>query len=602
MNGYPLRLLWVAASVFLVTGTVVAQDEDQCPEPGVSIPDTSETCGQDLTGETLVTVKICNEDLDLPTLFGFIRNQCNGSLAVEGTTGRKLVTPNLRVAAFLSRLDIDGDGVPDNAPDTDGDGLPDNWEIGGFEALTAGGEALDRAVFYPAPSAIVPGTPPTPIFTRLAVATSALNPDTDGDGLSDFVEVFGLMFIDENRNGILDANEWADLNGDGLPSPGEYPLDNSGFSFSRENGTRVELLHDFDGFVFTDPTNPDTDGDGILDGEDNDPLINPRAFGNVGQIIVRFSATENDDIDKDGLGNGMDLGNDLVSTDELVGTLPDFQVIDNPQNITDLLQLFRPDLLGEEVVPEAQIEDLLGADWDGNGLWRTTDIRDWSLITDFELSPPDTALEFRLEPGIEFRLDQNDPGSHRFFAPQTFADIQAVLDDPNYSAYGSSPAAPGIGMGWQQVLKPSGPAGATQFIPDVRVWAILYSWRVPGFDIDGDGFVGAPNVSSTVVARVDADGEPIASVALRADRTTGELKLSSEVVISTAEQNNDRPFDDRISLVAADLAEIEDPELTIDGIVQAPKGFPALPCGNVGGMIFAAMLLGLAGLRLVRRR
>ena len=65
----------------------------------------------------------------------------------------RLVTANFLAAAVLSRLDIDGDGVIDNSPDSDGDGLPDNWELGGVE-VELGNE--DLVVFYPAPSAIVP--------------------------------------------------------------------------------------------------------------------------------------------------------------------------------------------------------------------------------------------------------------------------------------------------------------------------------------------------------------------------------------------------------------------------------------------------------------
>ena len=115
----------------------------------------------------------------------------------------RLNPPSLRAAAVLSQLDVDGDGVPDNSPDTDGDGLPDNWELRGVDALAG----KDLVVFFPAPSAIVPGTPPTPVFARRAVPTDAYNADTDGDGLSDFVEVFGLMFMDDNHNGVLDEDD-----------------------------------------------------------------------------------------------------------------------------------------------------------------------------------------------------------------------------------------------------------------------------------------------------------------------------------------------------------------------------------------------------------
>ncbi len=45
-------------------------------------------------------------------------------------------------------------------------------------------------------------------------------------------------------------------------------------------------------------------------------------------------------------------------------------------------------------------------------------------------------------------------------------------------------------MACQELLLP-GSRSAT-FFPDIRVWTILYAWRMPGFDIDGNGFVGTP--------------------------------------------------------------------------------------------------------------
>ncbi len=565
MNLRPSRPLAAALCVLLMAGAVRAQDA-VCP---------ADACTQD---------GIIVEDISNDELVGVI-DYAPATDTRSGTVGRRLCCRNLAVASILSRLDIDGDGIADNSPDTDGDGLPDNWETGGFESLTASGEMADRVVFYPAPSAIVPGTPPTPIFTRLAVATSALDPDTDDDGVSDFDEVFGLMFIDEDRDGRLDANEWVDANGDGLPSPGEFPIDNTG---ARILG--FTFLHDFDGFLFTDPTNRDTDGDGESDGTDNDPLINPRAFGNLETIIVRFNAEGNADIDKDGLGNGMDMGNDLVSTDE--EGVRDFQVIDNPENVSDLLSLFRRDLLTEGFIPEAQIEDLLGADWDGNGLWRSTDVRTWHLVID----PTDPLLT---PPAAFFTLDPEDEGSPTFYAEQTFDDLADALADSDYDAYGGGVArgqGRGIGMGWQDLLKPN---GTTKFIPDERVWAILYAWRVPGFDIDGDGFVGVPNLSSTAPSGTNAAGDDIASVALRVDQTTGATTVAADVLV-TSTAVEDRPFDDRIDFVNGGGTTLStDP--TLDGRIDAPDGFPGFNCGAISASVFLMAFLGLAALRFVRR-
>lgn len=571
MNRCPSRPL-VAALCVLVTSVAVRGQDAVCPanpcaEPGI--------VAEDITNAELVGVLDYTPATDTRS----------------GTVGRRLCCRNLAVAAILSRLDIDGDGVADNSPDTDGDGLPDNWETGGFESLTAGGELVDRVVYFPAPSAIVPGTPPTPIFTRLAVATSALDPDTDGDGVSDFDEVFGLTFIDEDRDGRLEANEWVDRNSDGLPSPGEFPIDNTGEAIKHSADLAAfSFLHDFDGFIFTDPTNRDTDGDGEFDGADNDPLINPQAFGNLETIIVRFNAEGNADIDQDGLGNGMDMGNDIVSSD--AGADRNFQVIDNPENVADLLNLFRQDLLVQGVIPEAQIEDLLGADWDGNGLWRSTDVRTWYLVIDEndpELAPP---AEY-------FKLDPNDEGSPAFYAEQSFSDVSAVLDDSGYDPYGGGVARQqgrAIGMGWQDLLKPN---GTTEFIPDERVWAILYAWRVPGFDIDGDGFVGVPVLSSTAPSGTDAEGRDVASVALSSS-SSSTLTIADDVLVSSTSAS-DRPFDDRIDFVDAGTTNLNNGQPTLDGRIDVPAGFPGISCGAVSGTIFLLMFVGLTAMRRGRR-
>jgi hypothetical protein len=484
---------------------------------------------------------------------------------VQSPTVSRLCFPNLAVADVLSRLDIDRDDVPDGARDTDGDGLPDNWELGGVERLDLDGDGRldDRVVFFPAPSAIVPGTPPTPIFTRRAIATSALSADTDHDGLTDYTEVFGLMFIDENHDGVLDGNEWADLSGDGLPSPGEYPRDNTGTA----DFGGVVLLADFDGFVFTDPTNPDTDGDGILDGDDRDPLINPRSFGLAQEFIIRFDA-DDDDIDNDGLGNGMDMGNDL-SPQQVPGRS---QTIDNPANVRDLLDLFREDLLGEGVVPESTIEDLIGADWDGNGLWRTTDVREWSLVI------ADPQNDATIPPPEFFRLDPEDPNTNLYHA-RTFDELDALFNEPSFDRYGGR----GIGLGWQEVAKPT---SADAFMPDARIWAILYAWRMPGFDIDGDGFVGVPNLSSTV----DING--YRTVALVRSSTAASFRLSDEVSISVREDENHKAFDDRIPIGEP---ESSDPEL--DGVIQIPglgDALRSIGCGGVSVGMLMVIALGLA--------
>lgn len=498
----------------------------------------------------------------------FAAIMCGGGLAPAGygqacTTVDVLSPPNTRPVPVLSQLDIDQDSVPDGSADSDGDGLPDNWEKGGVDvgpSLTKGA-SFDRLVEFSAPTAIGPGTPPTFVFFRRAVSTEACLWDSDGDGLSDFIEVFGLKYIDDNGNGrldfALDANgnpvagsEWFDANGDGLPSVGEFPLDNSSAALNLDN--------DFDGFVFTDPTNPDTDGDGLDDRADPDPLINPQTFNVQGLNFERGSVAGDVDLDNDGLGNGSDFGNDVI------------EQVDQPADLTDLLQLFRSDLLrlAVPVIPEATIEDLLGADWDGNGLYRLTDVRDWTPIVRAADITPAAFPEFWVN-------------GRALFREQSFADIQA--------AFAAAPAPGryairGLGLGYQTVLRP---ANLTNFIPDRRVWAILYAWRVPGFDIDGNGFTGVPSGARGTTAANPANRD-LAAVAISA--ATGLPTDDTPFALVSAQSTDFWAFDDRIALVAAGGNGFFDGQISIPG------------CASIGSAASIMTLAGFLALMGVQRR
>ncbi len=121
--------------------------------------------------------------------------------------------------------DTDGDGLNDGEeavagtdpliPDTDDDGLPDGWEVTyTMDPLDDGTIDIDNGP---------EGDPDEDFlsnFEELLRGTDPRNPDTDGDGLSDFAE------------------------------------DNQGLWFGSD-------------LTGTDPSNPDTDGDGFLDGQEN---------------------------------------------------------------------------------------------------------------------------------------------------------------------------------------------------------------------------------------------------------------------------------------------------------------------------------------------
>lgn len=144
------------------------------------------------------------------------------------------------------------------------------------------------------------------------------------------------------------------------------------------------------------------------------------------------------------------------------------------------------------------------------------------------------------------------------------------------------------------------PTGTTQFIPDPRVWAILYSWRVPGFDIDGDGFIGVPN-QSAASGISQAVAEASGDVIERNDVDCGEnglrniaieqITASPGVSVSLVCENAGVPLDDYIN-IGLNVAEQDPPEL--DGIIEFQCGAAAT------GMVLT--LLGFAGMRISRRR
>lgn len=503
----------------------------------------------------------------------------SATLALTGVlllaVSESLAQANTRVSRILGMFDINGRGGPDRSVDSDGDGLPDTWEVGGIDPE-------DTDVPFPAPQAIIPGTPPQSIFARTPVRTSATSRDTDGDGLSDFIEVFGLKFIDDNGNGILDdatardgagniirdangipqratdANgnpigDWFDFNQDGMPSIGEYPavnilLDDCG-----------NECHDFDGFMFTDPISPDTDGDGVSDGEDNDPLINPASFGQQGSFFATNpdDPTDTDrDLDNDGLGNGMDLGNDVDL------------VLDNPGDLQRVLEVFRQDLLvdanGRPLsvvrVPEGLIEDLLGADWNGDGLFRLTDLKDpeFGVVAGDE---PDLAAGF-----IEL-FEVQDPDAVVASAIQLGFAVSTFPDDFNFQTYYRAsergPAGVDAPLPFQTLLVPAG-RNDNVFLPDPRIWTVLYSWRMPGFDIDGNGFIGFD--SRSFQADITVDGESASA----ADRAGATNIPATEIVVSGAQ-----------GAVVTDL----------DGVVQADFG--TLLCPLFGGGLLSVGLIGV---------
>ncbi len=138
------------------------------------------------------------------------------------------------------RLDL-GETDPNN-PDTDGDGLSDYDELH------------------------VHHTDPT---TR----------DTDGDGISDKIELevacLDPLRPDSDGDGCLDGAE--DSNRNGVVDEGETnPCDPSDCGLATGRDSDCDGLSDIEEEKLgTDPLNPDTDGDGLTDGDEMGVTVNP---------------------------------------------------------------------------------------------------------------------------------------------------------------------------------------------------------------------------------------------------------------------------------------------------------------------------------------
>ena len=151
--------------------------------------------------------------------------------------------------------DTDGDGISDGQEgsmdndgitgggngDTDGNGIPDNQEPGNPNA-DSDGDGLSNG-------------------DELARGTDPMNPDSDDDGFNDGWEIY-------NAADPLDPNSpipAGDIDGDGLSNLDEWhndtdPNDPDSDDDGMLDGAEVEMG--------CDPLNPDSDNDGLLDGEE----------------------------------------------------------------------------------------------------------------------------------------------------------------------------------------------------------------------------------------------------------------------------------------------------------------------------------------------
>ncbi|HUT53750.1 MAG TPA: hypothetical protein VM658_10180 [bacterium] len=235
----------------------------------------------------------------------------------------------------LAGEDLDVDGVVDATetnpcdPDTDGDGMSDGWEdkyssCAGIDPLLAGDSLADA------------DTDGLENREEDAAGTSPCNSDTDGDGMDDGWEI---TYAGCGLNPLAD-DSLDDAEGDGLANLDEYTIgadpcdtdtDNDGMGDGWEYNYRSctgidpvlagsttadpdsDLLDNLGEFtVWTDPCNPDTDGDALTDYLEaivwgTDPLNPDSDYDglNDGQEINVYGTDPWDpDSDDDGVGDG----------------------------------------------------------------------------------------------------------------------------------------------------------------------------------------------------------------------------------------------------------------------------------------------------------
>ncbi len=372
------------------------------------------------------------------------------------------------------REDRDGDGrcdpgetCPEQA-DTDGDGLHDGWEQLYGPVRCSLSPPLDP--LDPQDAALdIDGDGLTALEEYALQAawggrSSPCDPDSDGDGLLDGVELYAdyargpssPLEADSDGDGRLDGEE--DRDGDGVTDAGE-----------------------------TDPTLPDSDGDGLLDGEedlDGDGVWEPEE----GE-----TDPANPDSDGDGLSDGEERGS--YGTDPLD---PD----SDGDGLSDALELGREG----DADPASRTDPTL-ADSDGDGLLDgQEDLDGDGAQGEHETHPGDADSDGGgVSDGVELLLNGTDPLDP---SDDSIQDSDGDgLDDALEAVLGTDPHDPdtdGDGL-WDGLelglVGDHDPLSTTDPLdPDSDDDGLSDSLE----DANGDGAVGSREVDPT---RADSDGD-----------------------------------------------------------------------------------------------
>ena len=311
---------------------------------------------------------------------------------------------NVEVGANVNApLDTDGDGIIDaldsSVTDSDGDGVPNqldpannnpcipNANSAACLATDSDGDGLSNA-------------------QENALGTNRNNPDTDGDGVPDGVEV-GVnpgSPLDSDGDGIINALESSltDSDGDGVSNQADSANNNPCVP-NPHSAACLAADSDGDGLsngdedaLGTDRNNPDTDGDGVADGAEVGDIHHPTDTDGDGiPDVLEAGDTDHDgipnssdtDSDNDGIPDAIEAGADPLHPVDTDGDgTPDYLDRDSDgDGIPDALEAGHdpshpvdsdgdgiPDYLDldsdNDTLPDALESNARGVDTDGDGI------------------------------------------------------------------------------------------------------------------------------------------------------------------------------------------------------------------------------------------
>ena len=284
----------------------------------------------------------------LATILWFAGSWWYYSCKIKNTCGTQQLSTSQSTKLVI---DTDSDGLSDNEEkklgtdpllaDSDHDGIPDNKEIGSNLHLPLDTDHDGKI------NALDTDDDNDGLSTRIEtkIGTNPLLSDTDQDGFSDSEEVgrHPKRPLDTDGDGIHNALD-TDDDDDGILTHEEILLgtnfllrdsDGDGLSDSIEIGERIEkpLDSDKDGIIDaldaydddddddqdgdglsdqtealinTDPRNPDTDGDGIGDFEEVGTNISSPLDTDLDGIIDALDSSDDRDTDNDGLSDSLE--------------------------------------------------------------------------------------------------------------------------------------------------------------------------------------------------------------------------------------------------------------------------------------------------------